>query len=126
MGSRIVYKIGITCGEDRYNTGLGCLVCPAELEHIEMGSSTRFCFHPGMGGGMFRIEGSGGHYNKDIGFTPPKWEDAVGGTKFTIELNKSGNHKVTLTHPQDDKSFTSEWTDKSLWTGDSPPKFGIY
>merc|ERR1712232_1507786 len=80
-----------------------------------------------MGGGMFRIEGTGGHFNRDIGFTPPQWEDSVGGTKFTIELNKSGDHKVTLTDPQNgSNSFTSEWTDKSLWVGDTPPKFGIY
>merc|ERR1711920_943540 len=112
--------------------GLGCLVCPPDKENdlTGYGSSTRFCFHPGMGGGMFRIEGHGGHGNRNIGFTPPlapeKSGDPVEGTTFTIELNKSGNHKVTLTHPQDDKNHTSEWTAASLWNSDSPPSFGIY
>lgn len=129
--SRIVYKICITCDRDRYNVGLGCFVAPSKLalppSNWREGAMQRFCFHPGMSEGEFRIEGPGGMFNQSIGFTPPRWEDSVGGTAFTIELNKSGSHKVTLTDPRDStKTFSWEWENSGLWDGDGAPKFGIY
>lgn len=90
--------------------------------------NNRFCFHPGMRGGQFRIEGPGGHGNEDIGFTPPSSEAGKCGCTFTVQLKKTGQHKVTITHPEGPHrgTFTSEWTNAALWTEDRAPPFGIY
>jgi len=147
----ITYKIGITCNRAQIEVtsnraiGLGCTVRPvdADLESrtVHVGGNL-FAFHPGMDEGLFRIEGDGGTSNIDIGFTPPAYEDGKGGTIFEIELNKTGEHKVTLTSPVDpvlsgqtrnvqvnaDKSvsYTLEWTNPKLWVGDASPTFSIH
>ena len=81
-----------------------------------------------MRGGQFRIEGPGGHGNNDIGFTPPTFKNGKGGSIFTVTLKKSGQHKVTITHPEGPHlgTSTSEWFNDALWTEDKSPPFGIY
>eukprot|EP00928_Gymnodinium_smaydae_P049799 TRINITY_DN33450_c0_g1_i1.p1 TRINITY_DN33450_c0_g1~~TRINITY_DN33450_c0_g1_i1.p1 ORF type:complete len:276 (+),score=43.92 TRINITY_DN33450_c0_g1_i1:71-898(+) len=123
---RIIYKISCTCDDARYNVGLGCYVGSGGDDKRSSETGNRFCFHPGMGGGQFRIEGPGGSFNRNIGFTPAIWEEKKGGTAFTIELNKSGNHQVTLTSPDGSLSHTATWSNPKLWVGEAPPAFGIY
>eukprot|EP00325_Prymnesiales_sp_UTEX-LB-985_P019150 CAMPEP_0174754400 /NCGR_PEP_ID=MMETSP1094-20130205/105717_1 /TAXON_ID=156173 /ORGANISM="Chrysochromulina brevifilum, Strain UTEX LB 985" /LENGTH=924 /DNA_ID=CAMNT_0015960265 /DNA_START=87 /DNA_END=2861 /DNA_ORIENTATION=- len=114
----VTYEINITCGRGRYNVGLGC--------YVGDGLQVRFVFHPGMGGGQFRLESSNGNvssFNRNIGFTPPDWdglqsnERGQRGTKFSIRLSVEGRHSVTLTHPTDPSlTFTAEFEDAELWT----------
>lgn len=117
-GEVVVYRIEVTCDSKRYNVGLGCYV-----------GNTCFCFHPGMRGAMFRIEGRGGFGNEDVGWTPPPHRsDGEPGTLFTIELSRTGRHQVTLTHPSTRETYTRSWDDTELWKSDAPqsPSFGLY
>uniref|UniRef100_A0A7S0GM01 Uncharacterized protein n=1 Tax=Proboscia inermis TaxID=420281 RepID=A0A7S0GM01_9STRA len=126
----ITYEINITADKRRYNVGLGC--------YVGRDLKTRFCFHPGMDGGHFRIEGlrEGHGWNNDIGFTPPDWEELQNeicgrrGTKFTIRLSFDGIHSVTLRHPTDPSAvpYTKAFEAPGLWCAseDVSPSFGIY
>jgi len=158
----VAYHISITCADERYDRVLGCYVG-------EGNARNRFAFHPkarwyamssaseramggsgGMRGGQFRIEGPGGCWNVNIGFTPPAsyirrerpvWPeperkkerareaDAVG-CRFVVVLNRDGTHEVTIAHPKGPEhgSYTKKWSNPELWTEDmvkSPP-FGVY
>lgn len=119
----VTYHLSITCDRERFNVGLGCYVGEGRARN-------RFAFHPGMRGGEFRVEGPGGCWNEDIGFTPPAVEAGEGGCRFAVVLNQDGNHSVTITHPKgaEQGSYTKKWTNPGLWTEDmaKSPSFGFY
>lgn len=129
----VVYKIGITCSDDRYNVGLGCYV--GDDDDAASRIRTRFCFHPGMHGGQCRVEGREYLGNRNIGFTPPMWNAVEAnprgqrGTKFTVRLSVTGEHSLELEHPTDPSmKYSVDWRDEALWTDDmeTSPSFGIY
>ena len=132
IADRVTFEIVVTADRSKYNHGLGFYLGKDGIAPIWQTPSYQtavlFIFHPGMRGGMFRIEGgTRGHGNKDIGFTPPMWEDNVRGTRFTITLDRGGSHEAVLTDSKTGKSFTSKFVEPSLWTASmvSTPAFGI-
>ena len=56
-------------------------------------------FHPGMHGGMLRVEGGGGFFNQSIGFTPKSWTDS--GHRFhklEVTAGADGDNEVRIAH----------------------------
>lgn len=154
-GNEIQFKLAVTCDGSRYNVGLGCYVGPNfGLRSVD--NANRFCFHPGMGGGAFRIEGPGGTYNRNIGWTPPAWKDNnqthFGRYRYNdessseeeedknvdpYEKNKDHFTLFTITIRRSGnhtvtlsnykgKMNTVEWTNKDLWESGKSPAFGLY
>jgi len=68
-------------------------------------------FHPGMGGGQFRIEGKGGHGNRSMNFTPQNWTASKSKLHlFEITLNKDGSNHIRVTGTDARQIYTETWT----------------
>jgi len=131
----VQYEIYISTDRAGFNVGLGCYVGPrfCTRQHF---TANRLCFHPGMGGGQFRIEGPGGrgnYRNANIGWNPPATRSKApyskaNFTKFTIILRPTGKHTVEIRGSEDGQLYRANWKNDRLWNLDpdlSPP-FGIY
>jgi len=132
----VMYEISITCDTKRYNVGLGCYVGP-RFGSRDVSKANRMCFHPGMHGAQFRIEGPGGMYNQNIGWRPKAWDYEKNDcapppknvfTEFSLIMRPSGKHTVSLRNPEGGAPYEINWVNEDLWdheNGMSPP-FGIY
>jgi len=77
-------------------------------------------FHPGMRGGQLRIEGRGGFYNSDTGFTPLNWSES--GEKlhmFEITVGADGENRLRMTGTEG-QEWTKDWKHQ-LFDGRNAP-----
>uniref|UniRef100_A0A7S2AL15 Uncharacterized protein n=1 Tax=Alexandrium andersonii TaxID=327968 RepID=A0A7S2AL15_9DINO len=67
-------------------------------------------FHPGMHGGMLRVEGTGGFGNSGVGFLPESWTGAA--RKFhtlRLTLGANGENLVRIDGAQEGQSWSNPW-----------------
>jgi len=114
--ARPAQSVSLTIGvnSDAYNRGLGVVLeasplveLPKDFKELpvcfyngyglqeEGRRRNAVKFHPDMGGGELRIEGSGGFDNQDIGFTPRGWSRS-GNKLHTLELTLRTSGDNTL------------------------------
>lgn len=84
-------------------------------------------FHPGMGGGQLRVEGTGGFHNTDVGFTPLNLSDA-GERLHVMEITVSadGDNEVRFISATDaSATWTGQWKNK-LFDGKRLPSVFVW
>lgn len=134
--SALEYSLAVSCNAAMYNRGLGCYLeaassraCPSRAsKHMN-----RLCYHPGMHGGQLRMEGPGGHNNKDLGWTPNATEDGSSLQIITLRVAADGVHRYTITSSDGQHRSEGTWTNTLLVEpvsggggGICFPSFGMY
>jgi len=102
----VVLQVGIN--SDSYNCGLG-VALQTELQNEASGwysyngfgvtknkATNAVKFHPGMRGAQLRVEGGGGFYNSNVGFTPQNWSDTKKLHTLEITLRTTGENEILL------------------------------
>jgi len=115
---------------DSYNRGLGLVIEPPPGPgHGANGSVSLYNglgltpgtdrnaikFHPDMHGGQLRIEGRGGFFNSNIGFTPKGWTSSKHWLQgLEITLSRSGNNTLKIQSPDGGPNWSRSWQHKLL------------